>query len=229
MIFAPIFAIKAMVRCGWIVKLKRIWSKRCVSFVITCQGIANESFLSIISYDDKKISFALLCFVLFYFRTLVNLVTHPTVSLVLSMDRLPSLPAYCHIGRLFQCTCFEGQLYSQHKKLYRKLELEYRTIFQRVARRPEFHRNDFTVVFQPFGVNATIFMKDNKPDINLMAVDCLHLSQKGQAIMANALWNNMMQSERDKSIGLKPLYEEFECPSEQNPYIKTYFNSWIDE
>lgn len=159
------------------------------------------------------------------FRTLVNLVTHPTVSLVLSMDRIPNLPFYCHMGRLIQCACMEGHLYSQHKKLYISLEQEYRQIFQRVARRSEFHRNDFTVVFQPFGVNATVFMRDNKPDINIMAVDCLHLSQKGQAMMANALWNNMMQSEGKKSIGLKPLYEEFECPTEQDPYIKTYFNS----
>lgn len=141
------------------------------------------------------------------------------------MDVFPSLPAYCNIGRLIQCACMEGQLYSQHKKLYMMLEQEYRRIFQRVARRPEFHRDDFTVVFQPFGVNATVFIHDRKPDISIMAVDCLHLSQKGEAVLANALWNNMMQSDGKKSIGLKPLYEEFECPTEQNPYIKTYFNS----
>lgn len=158
-------------------------------------------------------------------RVLVNLVTHPTVSLVLSMDKIANLPTYCHMGRLMQCACLEGNLYSQHRRLYIRLEQEYRQIFQRIARHPEFHRNDFTVVSQPFGVNATVFVDNHKPDINLMAVDCLHLSQRGQAMMANALWNNMMQSDGHKSIGLKPLYEEFECPSEQNPYIKTYFNS----
>lgn len=141
------------------------------------------------------------------------------------MDGFKNLPFTCYIGRIFQCGCLEGQLYSQHKKLYMLLEQEYRRIFQRVAQRPEFHRNDFTVIFQPFGVNATVFIHDRKPDISIMAVDCLHLSQKGQAVFANALWNNMMQPNGKKSIGLKPLYEEFECPTEQNPYINTYFNS----
>lgn len=141
------------------------------------------------------------------------------------MEKLRNLPTYCNIGRKFECTCLQGNLFSEHNKLYRLLEQEYRTIFYHIARRPEFHRKDFTVVFQPFGVNATVFVHDRRPDISIMAVDCLHLSQKGQAVMANALWNNMMQADAEKTIKFRPLYEEFECPSEQNPYIKTYFNS----
>lgn len=113
MIFAPIFAIKAMVRCGWIVKLKRIWSKRCVSFVITCQGIANESFLSIISYDDKKIF--LLCFILghwwiwwhirrsvWFYRWIAFLVCQRIVTLAACFNALAS-KANCTVN-IKNCT-----------------------------------------------------------------------------------------------------------------------------
>lgn len=155
----------------------------------------------------------------------MNLVTHPSVSLILSMDGLSNLPIPCQFGRLLKCSCLESQLFSQYRGLYIILEQYYRQIFQRVAHRPEFHRNDFTVVFQPFGVNATVFINNRIPDLSIMATDCIHLSQKGHAVVANALFNNMMQPEGKKSIGLKPLFEEFECPTEENPYIKTYFNS----
>lgn len=81
------------------------------------------------------------------------------------------------------------------------------------------------MVHQPFGVNATVFIDNRVPDDTIMAYDCLHWSQKGHAVAANGLWNNMMQSEGKKTVGFKRLYEEFECPTENEPYIKTYLNS----
>lgn len=162
----------------------------------------------------------------FFCRTLVNLVTHPSVSLILSLDHLSNLPIPCQIGRMLKCGCLESRLFSKYRGLFVIVERYYREIFHRIARRPEFHvKPDFTVVFQPFGVNATVFVDNRLPDLGIMATDCVHLSQKGHAVMANALWNNMMQPDGKKTIGLKPLFEEFECPTEESPYIKTYFNS----
>lgn len=158
-------------------------------------------------------------------RTFVNLVTEPLVSLIVSMDGMDDLPYGCQIGRTILCSCLEGSLFSQKRDLYIALDQNYRKIFERVAHRAEFHRNDFTVVFQPFSVNATVFIDNQVPDISIMAYDCIHFSQKGHAVAANALWNNMMQTEPNKKIGLKPLFEEFECPTEDNPYLRTYFNS----
>lgn len=156
----------------------------------------------------------------------MNLVTHPSVSLILSLDGLFNLPIPCQIGRVLKCGCLESQLFSKYRSLFIILEQYYRQIFRRVAHRPEFHlKNDFTVIFQPFSVNATVFIDDRLPDLGILATDCIHLSQKGHAVMANGLWNNMMQPEGKKSIGLRPLFEEFECPTEDNPFIKTYFNS----
>lgn len=97
---------------------------------------------------------------------------------------------------------------------------------ERVSYMPEFHTQEFTVVYQPFFRDATVYLgKDRKPDMSVMSVDCIHLSQKGHAIAANGLWNNMMEPTFDKSLGFKHLFEEFKCPSVQEPYLYTYFNS----
>ncbi|XP_014216310.1 phospholipase B1, membrane-associated-like [Copidosoma floridanum] len=45
----------------------------------------------------------------------------------------------------------------------------------------------------------------------------------GQA--SNALWNNLMQPVEHKSRNWKASFEEFVCPTEENPYIKTLKNS----
>lgn len=144
------------------------------------------------------------------------------------MNRLRNLPIQCNIGRGLGCPCFVGSKYSQQRDLYMVLEQNYQRMFDRVAHMPEFHRKDFTVVSQPFGKNATVFRDSKTADISIMAVDCIHFSQKGHAVVANALWNNMMQSESQKVIGLKPLYQEFECPTDDNPYLRTYYNSQED-
>lgn len=142
------------------------------------------------------------------------------------MDNILNLPFPCRMGRTVRCSCLESVHFSQARDLYFVLEQNYKRILQRIAHRAEFQRNDFTVVFQPFGLNASVFIDKRKPDISIMAYDCINLSQKGHAVAANALWNNMMQIEAEKTIGLKPLLSEFVCPTENNPYLKTYFNSF---
>lgn len=146
------------------------------------------------------------------------------VSLIISMDML-KLPLPCRIGRALLCSCLEGSSFTQSRDLYLALEQNYKEIIQRIAHRAEFQRDDFTVVFQPFGMNATVFIDNLIPDISIIAYDCIHFSQKGHAVAANALWNNMMQSEPNKAIGFKPLLDQFECPTKNNPYLRTYFNS----
>ncbi|XP_055317714.1 phospholipase B1, membrane-associated-like [Sitodiplosis mosellana] len=159
-------------------------------------------------------------------RTFVNLVAEPLTSLIISMDVILSLPFPCRIGRSVLCSCLEGIRHSQARDLYLALLQNYKQILQRVAHRAEFQRDDFTVVFQPFGLNASVFIDDQTPEISIMAYDCINLSQKGHAVLANGLFNNMMQPSGLKTIGLRPLYKEFVCPTEENPYLRTYFNSF---
>lgn len=155
----------------------------------------------------------------------MNLVAEPMVSLVMSMDGL-NLPLPCKIGRMLLCPCFEAPNYSQLRNLYSVLEQNNHRIFDRVAHRPEFHTKDFTVVFQPFGINATVFTNNRVPDISIMAYDCVHLSQKGHALAANALWHNMIHEETEKEMGFSKLFQ-FECLNEKNPYLRTYLNSQL--
>lgn len=156
-------------------------------------------------------------------RTFVNLVAEPLISLVMSMDRL-NVPFQCKVSRMFLCPCFEAPNHSQLRKVYAILQQNFNRMIERVAHRPEFHTNDFTVVYQPFGVNASVLVNNRMPDISIMAYDCIHFSQKGHAVAANALWNNMMQDEMDKTTSFTKLFQ-FECPDETSPYLKTYVNS----
>lgn len=91
---------------------------------------------------------------------------------------------------------------------------------------PELHSDDFTVVYQPFFKDASVFYdSSDKADMSIMSIDCVHLSQKGHAVSANSLWNNMMEPVGKKSQGLSKLFSKFQCPTKAAPYIATYFNS----
>ncbi|XP_037652315.1 phospholipase B1, membrane-associated [Sebastes umbrosus] len=88
------------------------------------------------------------------------------------------------------------------------------------------HHN-FTVVLQPF-VREVILPKleDGRPDRSYFSPDCFHLSQKAHTLMAQALWNNMLEP-----VGNKTFTQDFaagidlKCPSETNPFIRTAVNS----
>ncbi|XP_052873447.1 phospholipase B1, membrane-associated-like [Anopheles cruzii] len=158
-------------------------------------------------------------------RTLVNLVPSPLINLSFSMDKVQA-PLTCQFVRPIECSCLYGPKYSGRRNLYRQLERRFVQIMERVSHRPEFHSDEFTVVYQPFYRDASVFYRrDGKPDLSIMAIDCVHLSQKGHAVSANGLWNNMLEPVRHKTTALRELFEEFRCPTAHNPYIRTYFNS----
>lgn len=53
---------------------------------------------------------------------------------------------------------------------------------EEIADRPEFQRDDFAVVFQPFTVNLTFRSIDGgNAHITHFAPDCFHISQKANA------------------------------------------------
>ncbi|XP_076464552.1 phospholipase B1, membrane-associated-like [Babylonia areolata] len=86
-------------------------------------------------------------------------------------------------------------------------------------------RQDFTLVHQPFFNHTVLPMKDDKhPDLSYFAPDCFHLSAKGQAAAALALWNNMITPVQHKQNKWSPG-DQLKCPSEDQPYIYTHYNS----
>jgi hypothetical protein len=120
-----------------------------------------------------------------------------------------------------------GPTYAKDRQLFRRLERNFGAIMERVSYLPELHTNDFTVVYQPFFRESSVFYnnEEGKSDMNVMAVDCIHLSQKGQAVSANGVWNNMLEPVGSKTLGLRKLWKEFKCPTMQNPYFYTNYNS----
>lgn len=162
------------------------------------------------------------------------------------MDKI-NAPLSCYLSRPVECSCIFGQKFSKDREIFRQLERRFVQIMERVSFMSELHTNDFTVVYQPFFKDATVFYQnDIKPDLSIMAIDCVHLSQKGHAVSANGkiflhhivtcilfynnsqfegIWNNMLEPVKRKSKGLNHLFEKFNCPSPQNPYIYTNFNS----
>lgn len=159
-------------------------------------------------------------------RTLINLVPSPLVSLSFSMDNVKEVPFTCQLSRPIECSCLFGPKYSGNRNFYRQLERNFVKIMERVSRMPEFHSDDFTVAYQPYFKDAKVFYENNgQLDIKLMSIDCIHFSQRGHAVSANGLWNNMMERADEKSLGLRPLFKPFKCPSERFPYIPTYYNS----
>lgn len=154
----------------------------------------------------------------------MNLVPSPLVSLSFSMDRV-NVPWTCYLSRPIECSCLFGPVYSKERQLFRRREREFVKIMERVSYLQEFHTDDFTVVFQPFFGDASVFVGDSKtPDMNIMSVDCVHLSQKGHATAANGLWNNMLERNGRKSLKLSTMFKRFNCPSPSQPYLLTYFN-----
>ncbi|CAG9135501.1 unnamed protein product [Plutella xylostella] len=56
--------------------------------------------------------------------------------------------------------------------------------------------------------------------------DCFHFSQKGHALAANLLWNNLLEPVGNKSDNSPPvLLRSFNCPSEDAPYLFTAANT----
>lgn len=157
----------------------------------------------------------------------MNLVPSPLISLSFSMDRVQT-PMTCYLARPIECSCLFGQKFSANRNTFRALERKFVEIMERVSFMSEFHSDDFTVVYQPFFKDASVFYEnDIKPDLSIMSIDCIHLSQKGHAVSANGLWNNMMEPVGFKSRGLNHLFEKFNCPSTMHPYVFTNYNSQI--
>lgn len=86
---------------------------------------------------------------------------------------------------------------------------------------------------QDFEVNMHQFLEkgdiprfsNGDTDLSYMSKDCFHLSQKGHATIANALWNSMLTPQSQRLHYFKREFVEFKCPSVQMPYLATTKNS----
>ncbi|XP_044515532.1 phospholipase B1, membrane-associated [Gracilinanus agilis] len=88
-------------------------------------------------------------------------------------------------------------------------------------------RDDFTVVLQPFLEQVPMpKTPEGLPDSSFFAPDCFHFHGKAHARVARALWNNMLEpvGEKKKEENLENIINVI-CPSQNQPYLRTYKNS----
>lgn len=135
-------------------------------------------------------------------------------------------PLECESSHHFECPCVFGLKNQHNVPRYFKIMEQWQDIDDKVANMDEFHREDFTVIAQPFLKNVEFPRKSNgNHDFTYMSLDCFHLSQKGYARASNALWNNMFESYGNKSTNWKDEFSEFKCPTEEKPFIVTKQNT----
>ncbi|KAJ9576073.1 hypothetical protein L9F63_007038 [Diploptera punctata] len=160
-------------------------------------------------------------------RTFVNLIHIPNM---VSLQDMKNLPFTCHMKQVVQCSCLFGSSDKNKGGSVTKMLYGYWEAERRVVEDEKFDSEDFTVVLQPFflgvkapGIVSTLLGEVS--DLNLFSPDCFHYNQKGNAQVANALWNNMMEPVGNKSLGWDAPFKRFICPTENAPYLFTRRNS----
>ncbi|XP_017765181.1 PREDICTED: phospholipase B1, membrane-associated-like [Eufriesea mexicana] len=158
-------------------------------------------------------------------RTLVNLV--PVIDVTVSI-RVPR-STMCHILHPLYCACMHKG--SRPDIAASKMSHLYQQAIEALIYSGRYDKSpDFTVVLQPF---IKLFNAPNADprgappiDPSLVTYDCFHFSQKGHALGANLLWNNMLEPVGNKTDqGLPEIFERLLCPNENAPYIFTNVNS----
>lgn len=155
-------------------------------------------------------------------RTLVNLVEPLNMEIVTELNK----GFLCSTLHFLVCECAAFPDDEEAKlELIQEADLFQNTVEQIALSGRYDTRPDFTVVSQPF-FNATYLPRtsDGQPDLTYFSPDCFHLSRKGQAAAAGALWNNMIQPVRGKSTQWTPG-ETIQCPTEAQPFFYTNQNS----
>ncbi|EFN76147.1 Phospholipase B1, membrane-associated [Harpegnathos saltator] len=116
---------------------------------------------------------------------------------------------------------------------YQSLIQEYYNIIERwqeldieISTYPQFHTDDFTVVAQPITLNLFIPpTADGSPDMTYFSSDCFHVTQKVNALISNAVWNNLLEPVGAKAKYSQKLFDKFLCPAPERPYLATMRNS----
>ncbi|KAK5650365.1 hypothetical protein RI129_001394 [Pyrocoelia pectoralis] len=159
-------------------------------------------------------------------RTFVNLIPVLDVSVSLRVRR----SFMCKLMHMLYCTCFHRDGPNPMHEVP-KMVKQYQRAEKELILSGRYEKDDFTVVLQPFMTlfNAPTDLRklyDEAIDISYITHDCFHFSQKGHALAANLLWNNLLQPVGRKSVNnLRYVMEKVECPSSRAPYLFTNKNS----
>ncbi|EDV96614.1 phospholipase B1, membrane-associated [Drosophila grimshawi] len=154
-------------------------------------------------------------------RLLLNVVPAPNLRF---LTKLSGLPSICQRTLSFECPCLIGKA-KQHLDYYEPIMKRWIAQDYEIVNRTEFNTETFTINVQPFSqFDDFPRTRSGKTDTRFFSEDCFHLSQRGHASAANAIWNNMLEMPDKKSGFNSHLFEKFNCPTEERPFFLTREN-----
>ncbi|XP_050681156.1 phospholipase B1, membrane-associated-like [Leptidea sinapis] len=220
----------ARIRSSPDISLSRDW--KMVTLFMGANDLCSASCLSPVSWSPaahaRKLARALDYLHEHLPRTIVNLIPVLDVSVSVRVKR----PLMCRLMHPLFCRCFHqggGELLDLVRQARRYQAAEIALV---ESGRYD-TRDDFTVVFQPFMrvFNAPLPLPEPLPLVihqSYITHDCFHFSQKGHALAANLLWNNLLEPVGSKSDNVAPvLMNSFRCPTKNAPFIFTNKNSKV--
>ncbi|XP_033847318.1 phospholipase B1, membrane-associated-like [Periophthalmus magnuspinnatus] len=160
-------------------------------------------------------------------RVLVN------VAQVLQIDPLKTVQRNtigCSLLQRTHCPCVVNpSTNSPEIEVIKRINHEYQVELEFLLSSDQYDgKEDFAVVLQPFLHNYFLpYIGEGEVDTSFYSLDCFHLSERAQAEMAIALWNNMLEPVGRKTAFNNYTYDrsKIHCPSQTHPFIFTKMNS----
>ncbi|XP_059093804.1 phospholipase B1, membrane-associated-like isoform X1 [Tigriopus californicus] len=159
-------------------------------------------------------------------RTLVNLV--PPIDPMIYSEAI-NRPVACHLTAKIFCPCVFDHIAVPKERVAQILR-DFRAELRDMVDSGVYDRTeDFTVVLQP-GLDDMSLPKTSKAffghhfvDLSYLAPNCIYPSQKLQALMTKAIWNNLLENFDYKSSW--DFNSRLRCPTRDEPFLSTYVNS----
>lgn len=102
------------------------------------------------------------------------------VRLLLQLKNASELCRF--LQKYLECFCLLGTQFEHKRSDFFEIIKKWQLIDEEVSFMPEFHQNDFTVIFQPFLLDVDVpKINENQTDFSYMSQDCFHVSQKMSA------------------------------------------------
>ncbi|XP_003693107.1 phospholipase B1, membrane-associated-like [Apis florea] len=134
----------------------------------------------------------------------------------------------CYLISTIECPCLLAVQYKERRQEYYEIIDKWQELEEEIVNYPEFHTNNFTVITLPILKNIKFpLAEDGFTDLSYFSIDCFHLNQKCHAIVANHIWNNLLEPIGNKSdqISYPKILKTFLCPTSERPYLMTRENS----
>ncbi|KAL4707624.1 hypothetical protein ACJJTC_014729 [Scirpophaga incertulas] len=223
--------IVARMRASPDIDISRDW--KMITVFIGANDLCSASCLSPVAWSPaahaRKLARALDYLYQHLPRTFVNLVPVLDVSVSLRVSR----PLMCRLMHPLFCTCLHGAAPpAERLRALVAAARRYQKAEEQLVESGRYSgREDFAVVVQPF---MRLFNLPLPLPLRLSRVihqsyithDCFHFSQKGHALAANLLWNNLLEPVGNKTQNAPPeLLRSFRCPPRDAPFLFTARNS----